>query len=110
MQLKKFKPVNKAEWPVKHADNLTNVFLSADFLVQQYLENDGTIRLSICTTKQKGSKWVDGITWDQLQEIKRNVGFGNRLAVEVYPEDSRIVNVANMRHLFILQERPSFAW
>lgn len=110
MQLKKFKPVSKSEWPAKHADNLTNVFLSADFLVQQYQENDGVIRLSICSTKRSGSKWADGITWDQLQEIKRNIGFGDRLAVEVYPEDSRIVNVANMRHLFVLTERPSFAW
>lgn len=110
MQLKKFKTVNKAEWPAKHAANLTNVFLSSNFLVQQYLENDGIIRLSICSTKRSGSKWADGITWDQLQEIKRNIGFGDRLAVEVYPEDSKIVNVANMRHLFVLLERPSFAW
>jgi hypothetical protein len=60
--------------------------------------------------KRKGSKWVDGITWDQLQEIKRGVGLGDKLAVEVYPEDKNIVNVANMRHLFVLPERPLFAW
>ena len=41
------------------------------------------------------------ISWDALQEIKNQIGFGDRLALEVYPPDSELVNVAPMRHLWI---------
>lgn len=52
----------------------------------------------------RDGNWIDGITWDELMEIKRQCGFGDRLAVEIYPPDEHIVNVANMRHLFICNE------
>lgn len=52
----------------------------------------------------------DGITWDDLMQVKRDCGFANCWAVEVYPADEDVVNVANMRHLWILNEAPAFAW
>lgn len=45
---------------------------------------------------------ADGITWDDLQWLKAAVGFGDREAVEVFPRDCDVVNVANMRHLWVL--------
>jgi hypothetical protein len=54
--------------------------------------------------------WIDGLTWDDLQTVKREVGFGKCFAVEVFPEDSHVVNDANMRHLWVLGERLPFAW
>ncbi len=55
---------------------------------------------------------LDGISWDYLQQIKIEVGLGGYVAVEVYPEDDQLVNVANMRHLWILRRdaRPPYAW
>jgi hypothetical protein len=50
------------------------------------------------------------MTFDELQAIKSAVGYGDSCAVEIYPEDSDLVNDANMRHLWVLQERPAFAW
>ncbi|EOG1815585.1 hypothetical protein ACK3RA_000943 [Enterobacter hormaechei] len=47
---------------------------------------------------------------DALQEIKSAVGYGDRDAVEIYPRDSDVVNVANMRHLWITPEPIAFAW
>ena len=108
MKIKPFSEVPRHEWP-RENKNLFKVFLSSQFLVQEYRE-DGVIRLSICQTKRKGSKWADGITWDQLQEIKNAVGYHDKCAVEVFPERSKVVNVANMRHLFVLPERPDFTW
>lgn len=109
-KLKPFKTVPQSEWPNNRRDNLTNVYLSGEFLVQQYSEDNSVIRLSICKTKRQGTRWADGITWDELQQIKSLIGFANSCAVEVYPENRNVVNVANMRHLFVLPERPAFAW
>ena len=85
------------------------VFLNDTFLVQIFSEANGFYRLSVNVTKQRFGVWKDGITWDQLQEIKRLVGYGNLCAVEIYPPDEHLVNVANFRHLWIVPE-PPFMW
>lgn len=43
-----------------------------------------------------------GITWDELQEVKRQIGRGEELALEVYPPDAELVNDAPMRHLWLV--------
>lgn len=68
-------------------------------------------RLSVNrTTFKDDGRFDDGLTWDELQEIKRQVGFGDLWAVEVYPPDAEIVNVSNIRHLWLLPQAPIFAW
>ena len=81
-------------------------------MVQVYAEANGITRLSILQIKQdlKTKTWTDGITWDELQEIKNRVGYANYCAVEVYPERHNVVNVAAIRHLWVLPDRPDFAW
>jgi hypothetical protein len=104
----------RSEWPFS-ADTdgaPSKVWRSKLFLVQQYPAIAPALcRLSVNITARSGERWADGITWDQLQQIKRQVGYGGFDAVEVYPDDDNVVNVANMRHLWILE--PSalpFAW
>lgn len=53
---------------------------------------------------------MDQITWDQLQTIKSELGFGDWYAVEVYPANADLVNDANMRHLWMLETRLSIGW
>ncbi len=81
------------------------------FLAQLYCEQTGYLRLTVqrCAINKNGS-WVDGITWDELMTVKSEVGLHDRWAVEVYPPTDAIVNVANMRHLFLLPEAPPYAW
>ena len=43
------------------------------------------------------------------QEAKRR-GCGARDAVEVYPADADVVNVANMRHLWLVAGELAFKW
>jgi hypothetical protein len=63
----------------------------------------GMLRLSVNRTELDASgNWKDGITWDELQAIKSAVGYGDRDAVEAYPKNVDVVNVANIRHLWIL--------
>lgn len=87
------------------------VFRSRDFIVQTFDEGVGITRLSIArTTMRPDGRWDDGITWDELQGIKRQIGFGDCQAVEIFPRDRDLVNVANMRHLWVLREPLDFGW
>jgi hypothetical protein len=47
----------------------------------------------------------DGITWDQLQEIKKECGYGDRDAVEFFPAEKDTINTGNYRHLYIFEEK-----
>lgn len=86
------------------------VWRSRDFLVQLFDEG-GHVRVTVNRTHMpNGKDWADGITWDELQAIKAEIGRGDRWAVEVYPPDDEVVNDAPMRHLWLLDEPPSFGW
>lgn len=106
--------IPQEKWPVSVALSMNNppveAWRSQDFLVQVFVECDGIERLSVCRTSHNGQRWEDEITWDELQRLKAECGRGNRYAVEVYPADSDVVNVANMRHLWVLLSAPPFAW
>lgn len=102
-------PVPRSQWP-DHPRQPKEVWRSRDYLVQVYAEPNGMERMSISSTSLQGDRWMDGITWDELMLLKRQAGRGDRDALEVYPADKDIVNVANMRHLFLPPEPVSFAW
>lgn len=86
------------------------VWRSMFHLAQVFKEEHG-FRISICRTMiDRSGEWLQGIDWDEIQSIKSQLGFGDQFAIEVYPEDSRVVNVANMRHIWVLSSRLDFAW
>ena len=89
----------------------SGAYRSKDFLVQVFKEKHAT-RLSInrTTLAKGGEHWDDNISWEELQKIKEQCGFGDKCAVELFPPDDEVVNVANMRHIFILDEIPPFMW
>lgn len=103
--------VPHSEWP-SYPAKLIEVWRSRNFLVQVFKEGQDVTRLSICRTKVNTSagRWEEGISWEELQQLKRECGYGGLDAVEVYPADRDVVNVANMRHLWIMAEPLPFAW
>lgn len=104
--------VPREDWPDSMPPRLERVLRSSKFLVQIFNEATGK-RLSVNrTTLKPGSdqQWDDDISWEELQEIKRECGYGERQAIEMYPADSDIVNVANMRHLWILTAPVTVGW
>jgi len=104
-------PVPREQWPLPVNATRTAVLLSREYLVQVFDEGDGVRRISANrTTARPDGRWGDGLTWDEMQEIKRQIGMGDRYAVEVYPRDRDVVNVANMRHLWVLPEPLSIGW
>jgi hypothetical protein len=91
------------ELPFKQntAPNRIKVFRNRRYLVQVFQENKA-IRLSVNRTSidRKGA-WLDGITWDELFQIKNAVGYADFDAVEIFPAERDVVNVANIRHLWV---------
>jgi hypothetical protein len=69
------------------------------------------IRMSVNRTELDDTgRFRDGLTWDELMEAKRQAGFGDFWATEIYPPDGETVNVSNMRHLWLTTEAPNYAW
>ena len=94
-------PFAEREGPTK----ILAVFRNRHFFVQVHNQK-GWIRISVNRTSLNvdARRWHDGISWDSLMLIKNQIGYGDRDAVEIYPQDAKTVNVANIRHLFILPE------
>ncbi|NJM51062.1 MAG: hypothetical protein HC843_09460 [Sphingomonadales bacterium] len=111
-------PVNRLveippeEWPIVSPANLIRVMRSFDFMVQIYAEPNEVLRLSInrCAFDRKSGRWVDGITWDDLQHLKTLAGYGDQTAYELYPPDGDMVNAANIRHIWIMPNSPEYMW
>lgn len=108
-QPRTLQPVPRSEWP-DHPRQPKEVWSSRDYLVQVYAEPSGMERLSISRTSLQGERWADGLSWEDLMGLKRQCGRGDRDALEVYPADKDVVNVANMRHLWLPPEPVAFAW
>lgn len=106
--------IPRAEWP----EGMTTrpgapfkVWRSRGFLVQAFeAPAPAFIRLSILRTSLAGDRWTDNITWDEIQRLKAEAGLGDAWAVEIFPPDREVVNVANIRHVWILNDTPAYGW
>lgn len=110
--------VPREEWPAMTGWEAVplRVWRSADYLAVLYMDKaDGLRRLTVNSTrrmrvplsrKRSGTDWRDGITWDELQRIKNECLGEDVWCVEVYPAQDDVVDVANMRHLWVLDGPP----
>ena len=106
----RMREIPRYEWPVDNDDdNVIKVFIGRGFLVQIRQHGD-CLRLSINKIKHwfdEGKPvWEDGITWDDLQAIKNDCGYADRWLCEYYPAEDEVVNVANIRHLWLMDKPP----
>jgi hypothetical protein len=68
-------------------------------------------RLSVNrVTLRDDGRWDENIPWQDLMRCKRETGHGDWYGLEVYPRDRDIVDVANMRHLWLLSEPLAIGW
>lgn len=103
------KPVPRELWPGVYP-GLLEVWRSKGFLVQICAEKNGYFRMSAHRTMTNGDDWIALITWDELMRLKRECGRGDLDALELFPADADVVNVANIRHLFFPPEPVAFKW
>ena len=110
-------PLPEESWPdfSGMTKRPTAVWRSRSFLVQvfdeHHLEGRQVWRLTVARAELgKDGRWIDGISWEELQQIKRQIGLGSFYAIEVFPRDRDVVNVANMRHLWVLDKPLDIGW
>ena len=96
------------DWPrmgdEKRSWRRVKAWVSRKHLVQEFLhEETGSIRLSVCRSniRRQDGDWEEIKGWDELFAIKNEL-YPDRQAVEIYPPRDELVNVANLRHLWIL--------
>lgn len=103
----------REEWPPGRYSDLIEAWRSRDYLVQVFQEEAANVlvRLSVnCTSLTKDGGWQQNIPWEDMQRLKHEAGYGMFDAVEVYPCDLDVVNVANMSHLWVMREQLNFSW
>lgn len=103
---------HEARYPGSAAP-LIRAWRSRTHIAQLYNEA-GNLRLSI--QRVTDHAWHiryqrdGGISWDELQCIKAECGYGDWWALEVYPPEANLIDVAPMRHLWLVAQPPAFAW
>lgn len=107
-------PIPSSEWPEVQPRPI-GAWISRKYLAQLYDERSrempGLMRLSVSrSTVNATGRWMDAITWDELQAIKREIGLGDCWAYEVYPPDFELVNDANLRHLWVTPAPLPIGW
>jgi hypothetical protein len=109
-------PISSAEFPPDiDGKQPLRAWKSKRYVVQLYVINNpaypGMLRLSVSRSQiGTNGKWKDGLSWDELQAIKAEVGLGSWYGVEIYPSDDKVINVANMRHIWIIRAPLSIGW
>ena len=97
-------------WPIMPAMESVplDVWRSTDYLAVLYEQRiDGRRRLSVNSVRRDSrGRWRDGITWDELQRVKNECLGEGVWCVEVYPAQNKLVNVSNIRHLWVLDGPP----
>lgn len=87
----------------KLGEGLIEVWRSRYFLVQVYDRGGDIVRMTVNRTDRTDGDWTAGIKWDDLQRCKREIGRGRLEGFEIYPADHEVVDVANMRHIWIFK-------
>lgn len=106
---KTLQDIPRADWP-KDGPQL-RVLRSRHYLVQEFkAPAPALVRLSINRTLATAAGWEAGIPWEDLQRLKCEAGYPDHDAVEIFPAQKDVVNVANMRHLWVLPDEIPFAW
>lgn len=109
-----FRKIPESEWPSLRTQPPSEVWRNHRYLVQVYQGRPADLwshRLTVCRTAiNTRGQWLDGITWEELQWIKNELGYADRYGIEVYPREDDEVNVANMRHVWLLREPLAVGW
>src|SRR5277367_3016738 len=81
--------IPRARWPAHYLTDPKaplKAFESRKYLVQLYdvgaHEGRTTVRLSICrVTLKDDGRWEEDLRWDELMQVKRELGFGESYAI-----------------------------
>jgi hypothetical protein len=112
--------IPKSQWPPRRHGTSESEYPQALWRSRHYLVTQFAVpalrgvearRLTVNRTALgSDGHWEQDIPWDDLQRCKRETGHGDWYGFEIYPRDRDLVNVANMRHLWLLAEPLAIGW
>jgi hypothetical protein len=114
--IKPFREVDRKDWFLagnKNRPDRLAAWHSEDFTVQVFAVAGAFVRLAINRNQQIFSPFLfeDGISRDTLRQIIRAVGYGDWHGIEIYPPQQHVLNIINVRHLWLLPKSPlGMAW
>lgn len=84
------------------------VYANDTYIVEKYRVHPDTC----CNYRLAIKRWDKQPihNWTDLQHIKNTIAGPERMAVEVYPRDSELVDTANIYHLWIMYEDEELPW
>jgi hypothetical protein len=106
-------------WPTGLAGRITvpiRAWKSRNFIVQLHdRAEEGLQRLSVQRAGANAgilpqNRDLRPISWDELMAVKSDCGFADSWACELLPAAGQVVDVAPMRHIWILSQAPTFGW
>ena len=97
-------PENDPNLPyTSHPQDLDSIWRSKKYTVMVWNVPAGKkMTISRNEWDSHTGRYKDSILWDEIMEIKRQIGFGEQNAIEFYPPDSEVINIANVRHIWLL--------
>lgn len=111
--------IPRSDWPLSVLIEVERVWRSRCFLIQLYRvplkEFPAYARLSVQRVEAAAFRAdrdkAPAISWEELEALKNNLGFSDRMALELFPPGNQVVNVAPMRHLWLVPPGfINFAW
>lgn len=104
-------PADLKSYAQKHG--VTEVWASKHFRLRIIRHTEVIYRISVhrMTVDVDNDTWKGNISWDEMNELKRQCGRGSINAVERFPPDDELINAGNYRHLWIGDlENLSLVW
>ena len=93
-----------------HPQDIEHIYRSKKYTVILWKQGiDPTLlmgqKISISRNEwdSKSRRYVGDIVFDEIMEIKREMGLGEEKCIEFYPKDSELVDLANMRHIWVIK-------
>ena len=110
VRVRNFETAGPTTYLASKEKRLIEVWRSRHYLCQVFYVSEEVERLSInsSTIDTYNRRWRDGLTWDELSKVKEEVGRGDLDAIEFYPRTQHIVDVANIRHLWVFKKDMHF--
>lgn len=99
----KLKLMPKEGWPEDAPASLLAIWRSRSYFVQLHKAARGVEQLVILRTNiDNNGQWAGGIRHSEIQEIKRQCGFGHADAVELYPADKDMLDTEGARYVWLM--------
>ena len=101
------------ESPLADDPSIQSLWADEEFFVSVHTEGDDTYRLVVMRMADCAPYDTSvsvPLSFEDVQHLKREVGFADRCAVEVFPADENVVAGPAVRHVIVLPQGQHVGW